>query len=80
MSPRFAEIPEYVLGFIRGHVLFPSSRPADEIRRGQESSRQGSCNSSVPGSAGAGMNGQCLSGGTGGCVVILNYGKPTGMP
>ena len=40
MSPRFAEIPEYVLGFIRGHVLFPSSRPADEIRRGQESSRQ----------------------------------------
>ena len=40
MSPRFAEIPEYVLGVIRGHVLFPSSRPAAEIRRGQESSRQ----------------------------------------
>jgi pyruvate,water dikinase len=40
MSPRFAEIPEYVLGVIRGHLLFPSSRPADEIRRGQESSRQ----------------------------------------
>ncbi|MEO6306586.1 MAG: PEP/pyruvate-binding domain-containing protein [Nitrospiraceae bacterium] len=40
MSPRFTEVPEYVLGVIRGHVLFPSSRPADEIRRGQESSRQ----------------------------------------
>ena len=40
MSPRFAEVPEYVLGVIRGHLLFPPSRPADEIRRGQESARQ----------------------------------------
>lgn len=40
MSPRFAEVPEYVLGVIRGHMLFPPARPADEIRRGQESLRQ----------------------------------------
>jgi phosphohistidine swiveling domain-containing protein len=40
MSPRFAEVPEYVLGVIRGHVLFPPSRPADEIRCGQESAKQ----------------------------------------
>jgi pyruvate,water dikinase len=40
MSPRFAEVPEYVLGIIRGHLLSPPSRLADEIRRGQESARQ----------------------------------------
>lgn len=40
MSPRFAEIPEYVLGVIRGHLLTPPARPADEIRREQESARQ----------------------------------------
>ena len=40
MSPRFSEVPEYVLGVIRGHVLFPPRRPADEIRRGQASARQ----------------------------------------
>ncbi len=40
MSPRFAEIPEYVLGVIRGHLLVPPTRPADEIRREQESVRQ----------------------------------------
>lgn len=40
MTPRFAEIPEYVLGVIRGHLMFPPTRPADEIRRGQESVRQ----------------------------------------
>jgi len=40
MSPRFAEVPEYVLGVIREHLIVPPSRPADEIRRGQESARQ----------------------------------------
>ena len=40
MSPRFAEVPEYVLAVVRGHLLFPPTRPADEIRRGQESARQ----------------------------------------
>jgi pyruvate,water dikinase len=40
MSPRFAEVPEYVLGVIREHLIVPPSRPADEIRRGQESVRQ----------------------------------------
>ncbi len=40
MSPRFAEVPEYVLGVIREHLIIPPSRPADEIRRGQESARQ----------------------------------------
>jgi pyruvate,water dikinase len=40
MSPRFAEVPEYVLGIIRGHLIVPPTRPADEIRRGQESARQ----------------------------------------
>lgn len=40
MSPRFAEVPEYVLGVIRGHLLTPPTRPADEIRREQESARQ----------------------------------------
>jgi pyruvate,water dikinase len=40
LSPRFVEVPEYVLGVIRGHLLFPPSRSADEIRRGQDSARQ----------------------------------------
>jgi pyruvate,water dikinase len=40
MSPRFAEVPEYVLGVIRAHLLLPPNRPADEICRGQESARQ----------------------------------------
>lgn len=40
MSPRFAEVPEYVLGIIRGHLMVPPTRPAEEIRRGQESVRQ----------------------------------------
>jgi len=40
MSPRFADVPEYVLAVVRGHLLFPPTRPADEIRRGQESARQ----------------------------------------
>jgi phosphohistidine swiveling domain-containing protein len=40
MSPRFVEVPEYVLGVIRGHLLFPPTRSADEIRRGQDSARQ----------------------------------------
>ena len=40
MSPRFSEVPEYVLGVIRGHLQFPPSRSADEIRCGQESVRQ----------------------------------------
>ncbi len=41
MSPRFSEVPEYVLGVIRGHLLFPPRRPADEIRRGQASCKTG---------------------------------------
>ena len=40
MSPRFAEVPEYVLGVIRGHLMTPPTGPADEIRREQESARQ----------------------------------------
>ena len=40
MSPRFVEIPEYVLGVIRGHLTVPPAKPAHEIRRGQESVRQ----------------------------------------
>lgn len=40
MSPRFAEALEYVLGVIRGHLMVPPGRLADEIRRGQESARQ----------------------------------------
>jgi|CXWL01.1.fsa_nt_gi pyruvate,water dikinase len=40
MTPRFAEVPEYVLGVIRGHLMVPPTRSADEIRRGQESARQ----------------------------------------
>ena len=40
MSPRFAEIPAYVLGVIRGHLRTPPARPADEVRREQESARQ----------------------------------------
>ena len=40
MSPRFAEIPAYVLGVIRGHLLIPPTRPADEIRREHASARQ----------------------------------------
>jgi rifampicin phosphotransferase len=40
MSPRFAEIPEYVLGVIRGHLMVTPTKPANEIRRGQESARQ----------------------------------------
>ena len=40
MSPRFAEVPEYVLAVIRGHLLFPPTRSAAEIRRGQDSARQ----------------------------------------
>jgi pyruvate,water dikinase len=40
MSPRFAEVPEYVLGVIRGHLMVSPTRLADEIHRGQESARQ----------------------------------------
>jgi pyruvate,water dikinase len=40
MAPRFAEVPEYVLGVIRSHLLLPQIKSADEIRRGQESVRQ----------------------------------------
>ena len=39
MSPRFAEVPEYVLGVIRGHLLLPPARSADEIRLGQKTTQ-----------------------------------------
>ncbi len=40
ISPRFAEIPDYVLGVIRGHLLTPGTHSAASIRREQESARR----------------------------------------
>jgi pyruvate,water dikinase len=39
MSPRYAEIPDYVLSVIRGHMLASKAQPGKAIRREQESSR-----------------------------------------
>jgi len=40
MSRRFSEIPEYVLGVIRGHLLSAPARRAQDIHQEQKSSRQ----------------------------------------
>lgn len=40
MSPRFAEVPDYVLGVIRIHLSLPPARSAEVIRQTQESTRQ----------------------------------------
>ncbi len=40
ISPRFAEIPDYVLGVIRGHLLNPGTHSAASIRREQEAARR----------------------------------------
>ncbi|TAJ10577.1 MAG: hypothetical protein EPO61_01840 [Nitrospirae bacterium] len=42
MATRFAEMPDYLLGVIRGHLQAPSARPsrsADAVRREQEAAR-----------------------------------------
>lgn len=40
MSPRFAEVPDYVLGVIRVHLSLPSVRSTAGIRQAQESTKQ----------------------------------------
>lgn len=40
-SPRFAEMPDYVLGVIRSHVQRPDTKSATAIRQEQETTRTG---------------------------------------
>jgi rifampicin phosphotransferase len=39
MSPRFAEMPDYLLGIIRAHLQRPPARSVSEIRREQDMTR-----------------------------------------
>ncbi|HET7057304.1 MAG TPA: PEP/pyruvate-binding domain-containing protein [Nitrospiraceae bacterium] len=40
MSPRFSEVPDYVLGMVRGHVIAPSPRSMQAVRQRQSNARE----------------------------------------